>query len=59
MKKKINLLIGFSVVALVALSIVQCYLVKTTYDYKVAQFHSEIKDDIAKITNDFNDIDSA
>ncbi len=59
MNRKINLLITFSVVALIALSIVQCYLVKTTYDYKVAQFHSEIKKDIAKITNDFNDIDSA
>lgn len=59
MNRKINLLIAFSVVTLVALSVVQCYLVKTTYDYKVAQFHSEIKDDIAKITNDFNDIDSA
>lgn len=34
-------------------------LVKTTYDYKVAQFHTEIKEDIAKITNDFSDIDSA
>lgn len=59
MNRRINLLIAFSVVALVALSIVQCYLVKTTYDYKVAQFRSEIKEDIARITNDFSDIDSA
>jgi len=59
MNKRINLLIAFSVIALAALSIVQCYLVKTTYDYKVAQFHSEIKDNIAKITNEFSDIDSA
>src|SRR4051812_23725827 len=59
MNRRINLLIAFSVVALVALSVVQCYLVKTTYDYKVAQFHTEIKEDIARITNDFSDIDSA
>jgi signal transduction histidine kinase len=59
MKQRINLLIAFSVVALIALSIVQCYLVKTTYDYKVAQFHTEIKDKIALITNDYSDIDSA
>ena len=58
MNRRINLLIAFSVVALIALSVVQCYLVKTTYDYKVAQFHTEIKEDIARITNDFNDIDS-
>lgn len=36
----------------------QFYLVKTTYDYKVEQFHSEVKDKIAQITNDFTDIDS-
>ena len=36
----------------------QYYLVKTTYDYKVAQFHTEVKEKIAKITNDFTDIDS-
>jgi signal transduction histidine kinase len=59
MNRRINLLIAFSIVALIVLSIVQCYLVKTTYDYKVAQFHSEIKEDIARITNEFNDIDSA
>jgi signal transduction histidine kinase len=59
MKQKINLLITFSVVALIVLSVVQCYLVKTTYDYKVAQFHTEIKDKIALITNDYSDIDSA
>ncbi|OOG78503.1 sensor histidine kinase KdpD [Flavobacterium sp. A45] len=59
MKQRINLLIAFSVVALIVLSVVQCYLVKTTYDYKVAQFHTEIKDKIALITNDYSDIDSA
>ncbi|WP_348812409.1 sensor histidine kinase [Flavobacterium maritimum] len=58
MKQRINLLISLSVVALIALSIVQCYLVKTTYDYKVAQFHTEIKDEIALITHDYSDIDS-
>lgn len=59
MKQRINLLIIFSIIALITLSVVQCYLVKTAYDYKVAQFHSEIKEDIAKITNDYSDIDSA
>ncbi|MDX6182730.1 HAMP domain-containing sensor histidine kinase [Flavobacterium sp. Fl-77] len=59
MKQRINLLIAFSIVALVVLSTVQCYLVKTTYDYKVAQFHTEIKNEIAQITNNYSDIDSA
>ena len=58
MKQRINLLIVFSVVALIVLSTVQCYLVKTTYDYKVEQFHTEIKNEIAQISNDYSDIDS-
>ncbi|UTN03612.1 HAMP domain-containing histidine kinase [Flavobacterium bizetiae] len=58
MKQRINLLIAFSVLALIVLSTVQCYLVKTTYDYKVAQFHTEIKNEIAKISNNYSDIDS-
>jgi signal transduction histidine kinase len=59
MKQKINLLITFSVVALIVLTTVQCYLVKTAYDYKVAQFHTQIKNEIAQITNNYSDIDSA
>lgn len=58
MKQKINLLIAFSAVVMIALSAMQYYLVKTTYDYKVEQFRAEIKDKIAKITNDYSDIDS-
>lgn len=58
MKQKINLLIGFSSVVLIALIAMQYYLVKTSYDYKVEQFHSEVKEKISKITNDFTDIDS-
>ncbi|MFV8344110.1 sensor histidine kinase [Flavobacterium sp. XS2P39] len=58
MKQKINLLIAFSVIALITLSVVQWYLVKTAYDYKVAQFHSEIKEEIGTISNDYSDIDS-
>jgi len=58
MKQRINLLITFSVIALIVLSTVQCYLVKTTYDYKVAQFHTEIKNEIAQISNNYSDIDS-
>lgn len=59
MKQRINLLILFSIIALIVLCVVQCYLVKITYNYKVAQFHAEIKDEIASITNDYSDIDSA
>jgi len=58
MKQKINLLIGFSSLVLVALIAMQYYLVKTSYEYKVEQFHAEVKEKIAKITNDFTDIDS-
>lgn len=58
MKHRINLLILLSAIALVALSVINCYLVKTTYNYKVAQFHAEIKNEIANITNDYSDIDS-
>ncbi|MEO8238788.1 MAG: HAMP domain-containing sensor histidine kinase [Flavobacterium sp.] len=58
MKQRINLLIAFSVIALIVLSTVQCYLVKTAYDYKVAQFHTEIKKEIAQISNNYSDIDS-
>nr|WP_294923976.1 HAMP domain-containing sensor histidine kinase [uncultured Flavobacterium sp.] len=58
MKQRINLLIAFSVMALIVLSAVQCYLVKTAYDYKVAQFHIEIKNEIAQISNNYSDIDS-
>jgi len=56
MKKRINLLIAFSIVALIILSTLQCYFVKTTYEYKVAQFHTEIKNKIADISNDYSDI---
>nr|WP_294788360.1 HAMP domain-containing sensor histidine kinase [uncultured Flavobacterium sp.] len=59
MKQRINLLITFSVIALIVLMTVQCYLVKTAYDYKVAQFHTQIKNEIGKITNNYSDIDSA
>ncbi|RXM43273.1 sensor histidine kinase KdpD [Flavobacterium sp. YO12] len=58
MKQRINLLITLSVVALLVLSTVQCYLVKTAYDYKVAQFHTQIKNEIAAITNNYSDIDA-
>ena len=58
MKQKINLLIGLSSLVLVALIAIQCYLVKTSYDYKVQQFHTEVKEKIAKITNDYTEIDS-
>jgi signal transduction histidine kinase len=59
MKQRINLLIAFSVIALIVLMTVQCYLVKTAYEYKVAQFHTQIKNEIAQISNNYSDIDSA
>ena len=43
---------------LIAIIAIQYYLVKTTYNYKVEQFHAEVKEKISKITNDFTDIDS-
>lgn len=58
MKQKINLLIGFSAVVLVMLITMQYYLVKTSYDYKVAEFHAEVKSKLEKITNEFSDLDS-
>lgn len=59
MKQKINLLIVFSSIILIVLIAMQCYLVKTSYEYKVEQFHNEVKEKISKITNDFTDIDSS
>jgi two-component system, OmpR family, sensor histidine kinase VicK len=58
MKKKINLLILFSAIVLVVLIFIQIYLVKTTYNYKIAQFRSEIRNKIAVISNDYSDVDS-
>lgn len=59
MKQKINLLIGFSTLVLLMLIAIQIYLVKTTYDYKVAQFHDEVKDKIGTITNNYTELDSS
>jgi signal transduction histidine kinase len=58
MKQKINLLILFSAVVLVALSAMQFYLVKTAYDYKTEQFREEIKNKIAQVTRDYSTVDS-
>ncbi len=58
MKVKINLLIIFSSIVLIGLSVMQYYLVKTAYDYKVAQFRTEIKEKIGALSNDYSDIDS-
>ncbi len=52
------MLIAFSTVVLIGLSVMQYYLVKTAYEYKVEQFRTEIKDKIGKISNDYSDIDS-
>ena len=59
MKKKINLLIGFSALVLLLLCAIQVYLVKTTYDYKVEQFHTEVKEKIGNITNNYTELDSS
>lgn len=58
-KQKINVLIGFSTIVLLVLCAIQIYLVKTTYDYKVEQFHAEVKDKIGNITNNYTDLDSS
>jgi signal transduction histidine kinase len=59
MKRKINLLIGLSTIVLLVLCAIQVYLVKTTYDYKVEQFRTEVKDKIGNITNNYTDLDSS
>lgn len=59
MKRKINLLIGFATLILLVLCAIQVYLVKTTYDYKVEQFHAEVKDKIGNITSNFTELDSS
>lgn len=58
-KQKINLLIGLSTLVLLVLCAIQIYLVKTTYDYKVEQFRTEVKDKIGNITNNYTDLDSS
>lgn len=58
MRQKINVLIIISSAVLFGLIVMQYYLVKTAYDYKVEQFRLEVKEKIAKITNDYSDIDS-
>jgi two-component system sensor histidine kinase VicK len=58
MKKRINILISLSALVLVVLFVMQLYLVKTTYDYKVAQFRIEVKEKLSRITNDYSDVDS-
>ena len=57
MKQRINILISLSALVLVVLFVMQLYLVKTTYDYKVAQFRIEVKEKLSKITNDYSDVD--
>jgi two-component system sensor histidine kinase VicK len=59
MKRKINVLIGLSTLVLFVLCAIQVYLVKTTYDYKVEQFRTEVKDKIGNITNNYTDLDSS
>lgn len=58
MKQRINILISLSALVLIVLFIMQLYLVKTTYDHKVAQFRVEVKEKLSKITNDYSDVDS-
>jgi two-component system sensor histidine kinase VicK len=58
MRQKINLLIIVSSAVLVGLVVMQYFLVKTAYEYKVEQFRLEVKEKIAQITNDYSDIDS-
>lgn len=59
MKRKIRLLIGFSVLALVVLTAIQCYLVRTAYDYEKARFREEIQAKIGAVTRDYSAVDSS
>lgn len=58
MKQRINFIISIAVVVLIALLAIQFYLVKTTYNYKVAQFKLEVKEKLSKTTNNYSDVDS-
>lgn len=58
MKQRINFIISIAVVVLIALLAIQFYLVKTTYNYKVAQFRLEVKEKLSKTTNNYSDVDS-
>ncbi|AWM15076.1 sensor histidine kinase [Flavobacterium sediminis] len=58
MKRKINLLIGFSSVVLIVLIAMQYYLVQTSYHYKIEQFHAEVKEKVSNSLNDFTNVDS-
>lgn len=58
MKQRINFIISIAVIVLIALLAIQYYLVKTTYDYKVAQFRLEVKEKLSKTTNNYSDVDS-
>ena len=40
------------------LCFMQYHLITTSYHYKVAQFRSEVKERLSKITNDYADVDS-
>ena len=58
MRQKINWLIGFSSVVLIALCTMQVYLIKTTFNYKSEEFKSELKFKIEKVTQNFSTIDT-
>lgn len=58
MKQKINILITLSTLVLLMLCFMQYHLITTSYHYKVAQFRSEVKERLSKITNDYADVDS-
>ncbi|WP_298901022.1 sensor histidine kinase KdpD [uncultured Psychroserpens sp.] len=53
MKKKINLLISLSILGLIALSIIQGYLINNTYKLKKEAFITETRQSISKI-DDFS-----
>lgn len=58
MKQKISLLIVFASVVFLTLLTMQFNLVRSSYQYKVVEFQTEVKDKIAHTTHNFTDVDS-
>ena len=58
MRSKTTILIIIALSAIVTLSVIEYYLVETTYNYKVQEFREEIKKEMGSIIGDFTRVDS-
>ncbi|NAS31563.1 sensor histidine kinase [Flavobacteriaceae bacterium R38] len=58
MKQKITILTIISLLAIGTLSVIEYYLVKTSYDYKVQEFRKDIQRKTGQITADYSYTDS-